>query len=73
MVEEYVFVAGLHRVAEKVFAPGVAKGDELTVPFHALGADGADVVITDALESKRLSAGSSVETSLEVMGAGDGD
>ena len=48
VVEEYVFIAGLHRVAEEVFAPGVAEGDELSVPFHALGAYGADVVITDA-------------------------
>jgi hypothetical protein len=49
VVEEYVFIAGLYRVAEEVFAPGVAEGDELLVPFHALGAYGAKVVITDAM------------------------
>ena len=48
VVEEYVFIADLHRVAEGVFAPVVAKGDELSVPFHALGTYGADVVLTDA-------------------------
>ena len=41
VVEKDVFIACLHRVAEEIFAPSVAKGDELTVPFHALGADGA--------------------------------
>ena len=54
VVEEYVFIAGLHRVAEEVFAPGVAEGDELSVPFHALGAYGAEVVITDAFSDGPL-------------------
>ena len=54
VVEEYVFVAGLYRVAEEVFAPGVAEGNELAVPFYALGAYGADVVITDAFSDGPL-------------------
>ena len=54
VVEEYVFIAGLHRVAAEVLAPGVAEGDKLSVPFHALGAHGADVVITDAFSDGPL-------------------
>jgi hypothetical protein len=54
VVEEYVFIAGLYRVAEEVFAPGVAECNELSVPFHALWANGADVVITDAFSDGPL-------------------
>ncbi len=49
MVEEGVLVASLDWVAEEIFAAGVAECDELSVPFDALWADWADVVVADAL------------------------
>ena len=45
MVEEGVLVASLDRVAEEVFAAGVAKCDELPVPLDALGAYWSYVVL----------------------------
>ena len=79
VVEEYVFIAGLYRVAEEVFAPGVAECNELSVPFHALWANGADVVIADAfsdgpLRIRAVVGWVIVEKAFEsMMGAGDGE
>ncbi len=35
-------------VAEEILTPGVAKRDELTIPFYTLGADRADVIVSYA-------------------------
>ena len=41
-------------VAEEIFAAGVSKRDKLFVPFYALWADGADVVVADAFADRPL-------------------
>jgi hypothetical protein len=52
--EKCVFVASLDGVAEEVFAAGVSERDKLSVPFYALWADEADVVIADAFADRPL-------------------
>ena len=54
MVEEGVLVANLDRVAEEVFAAGVAKCDELPVPLDALGANWSYVVVAYTLSDLPL-------------------
>ena len=54
VVEEGFLVAGLDWVAEEVFAARIAECDELAVSFDALRADGADVVVANALSDVPL-------------------
>ena len=73
VVENCVFVASLDGVAVETFAAGVSERDKLSVPFYALWANGADVVIADAFVDSPLVvlAGIGGVGWLDVLGVGD--
>jgi hypothetical protein len=51
VVEKGVFVASLYRVAEEVFAAGVAECDKLTISLDAFWADWSHVVVAYAFSN----------------------